>query len=278
MRAFMPEVGDVNDLIDTSTILEPDLTAAEARDLTDRIRVGWQDLAPLITVAYGRRAWIALGYETWDAYCAAEMDGARLALPPTKRREQVAELRDAGLSARAIGSALGVSHPTVLNDLRSGGQDLPPEQNGSGGAGSAPTITGRDGRTYQAVRPPAPPHRPIARPDIPFRHKDVPGAERKPLAPVPPSTTRAAPNLDDLDEVCEERYRVGTYGLEQGLINVSMRLDPDPVEWFKDRRRPSGKFHQIPQSQDIFAPSGLRQLAQHLATLADYLDQTGETL
>lgn len=43
---------------------------------------------------------------------------------------------------RAIASVTGTSHPTVIEDLKAGGQDLPP-------ADPQP-VTGRDGKTYTA--------------------------------------------------------------------------------------------------------------------------------
>lgn len=54
------------------------------------------------------------------------------------RREIVAELRADGKSTRAIAAAVGVTHPTILNDLKqSGGKSLPPEK-----------VNGEDGKTY----------------------------------------------------------------------------------------------------------------------------------
>lgn len=159
-----------------------DLTADEARELTDRIRVSWDELAPLVTVAYRRRAWVALGYESWDAYCSAEMDGARLALPVAERRERTAELRDAGMSTRAIGSALGVDPKTVRNDLASGGEYSPPEQTAANAPESPRTVTGTDGRNYPA-RPSAP---------VPKR-VDRPAPAQRVADPTPPSASEPEP-------------------------------------------------------------------------------------
>lgn len=47
---------------------------------------------------------------------------------PAQRREVVAELAGSGMSNRAIADVIGVSHPTVINDRRSGGQNLPPDK------------------------------------------------------------------------------------------------------------------------------------------------------
>ncbi len=115
------------------------LTRDEARSLTDQIRTGLTELLPLIAEAYERRAWLALEYATWDAYCDAELRGVRV--PVGHRHEAVAGLRGAGMSTRAIGSALGVSHQTVANDLASGVKSLTPEE-----------IVGTDGKRYAATR------------------------------------------------------------------------------------------------------------------------------
>lgn len=87
-----------------------------ARALTDQLRqslaVSWE----LLVEAYQRRAWAALGYGSWDAYTDAELGEARLRLPREQRREVVASMTEAGMSTRAIGSALGVADQTVRAD------------------------------------------------------------------------------------------------------------------------------------------------------------------
>jgi hypothetical protein len=102
----------------TGEVIEVALTAAEARDLTNKIR---QTLAvghELIVQAFKGSAWSVLGYSSWDAYCAEEFAGARMVrLDREQRREIVAEMRQAGMSTRAIGSAIGVAHTTVADDV-----------------------------------------------------------------------------------------------------------------------------------------------------------------
>lgn len=118
-----------------------DLSSDEARSLTDRIKAGVAELLPLVKEAFERRADRALGYESWGAYCDAELRGLRI--PIQERREAVAELRAAGMDQRAIGSALGVDHKTVSNDLRSVGEDSPTDR--------LTAMSG--GRTYERSRP-----------------------------------------------------------------------------------------------------------------------------
>jgi len=115
------------------------MSEASARSLTDEIR-------ETLTVAYDKlvdawrgRADLALGYESWDAYCAAEFTEARMLRPTHEQRlEIVATMRSEGMSTRAIASALGVGHKTVARDIKSSpvSDDTP-----------AP-VTGIDGKTY----------------------------------------------------------------------------------------------------------------------------------
>ncbi|WP_062906411.1 hypothetical protein [Mycobacterium avium] len=93
------------------------LDADQARVLTDQIKSRVDAVWELITQAYTRRAWAALGYESWDVYCIKEFGTARLRIPREERTEIVHSLRQAGLSLRAIESAAGVSRKTVIKDL-----------------------------------------------------------------------------------------------------------------------------------------------------------------
>lgn len=123
------------------------LSAADARALTDRIKVAVDATWQLVVAAYQGRAWEALGHGSWDDYCRAEFGSARLRLPREERAEQVASLRDAGLSIRAIAAATGTSVGTVHDDL-SGVQNRTPDV-------EPKAITGIDGKTYES-KPKAP--------------------------------------------------------------------------------------------------------------------------
>jgi hypothetical protein len=91
----------------------------EARRRLDRVKSGveriWDDMVAL----YRGRAWIALGYASWDALCDSELGGARIALPRQQRQEVVCDLRQSGMSTRAIASAVGFDHATVARDIAS---------------------------------------------------------------------------------------------------------------------------------------------------------------
>src|SRR5690606_33839902 len=123
-----------------------DLKAATpdaARRLTERIKESVASTWELIEEAYLTRAWAALGYESWDAYCSAEFGTSRIPLPREERREVVTSLREAGLSTRAIAAATGVPRETVRRDLSVG--DPVPKENGSP---AVPMVTGIDGKAY----------------------------------------------------------------------------------------------------------------------------------
>lgn len=120
------------------------LDIEDAKRRLDRVKSGveriWDDLVAL----YQGRAWLALGYSSWDALCDAELDGARIALPREARREVVGELRTAGMSTRAIGVAVGVDHATVVRDL----------QSPTGANAPVATITGLDGKRRSSAKNP----------------------------------------------------------------------------------------------------------------------------
>ena len=113
------------------------ITASQARELTDRIKVGVEAIWELVKQAYQARAWVALGYDSWDDYCTREFGTSRIRLPREERQEVVASMREIGMSTRAIASATGDSPRTVRRAIDSGGAFAPP----------AP-VTGTDGKTY----------------------------------------------------------------------------------------------------------------------------------
>ena len=161
------------------------LTKVRARRVTEMIKLQVIGLWQLIRDAYVGRAWVALGYESWDAYCAAEFPTSRLRLPREERSEVVNSLREAGLSIRAIEAATGVSRKTVIKDINQVVEFPPPDsdpvaEEPPGGLhedspgqtdrvsdalaqarNKTPTL-GKDGKTYQPKPRPQPeqaPHR-----------------------------------------------------------------------------------------------------------------------
>src|SRR5829696_4242796 len=118
------------------------LTAAEAERLTTRINLklgiiadSYEAVMPLIRQAIDGKAHEALGYPSIGAYAADRFGDSLTRLGVEMRRDVVRELTEAGMSTRAIAPILGVSHPTVISDQKSGGKSLPPEP-------TSETITG----------------------------------------------------------------------------------------------------------------------------------------
>lgn len=139
-----------------------DYNAIEARIAVDRIKVGVEGVWHLVIDAYRHRAWLALGYASWDDLVTREFGTCRLRLPREERQEVVASLHDAGFSLRAIAAVTGDSVTTVRRGLAGvpngtpddDEHDAPPDDEPV--ADSAPTTTGTDGKTYQRKQKAAP--------------------------------------------------------------------------------------------------------------------------
>lgn len=101
----------------------------------------WADAYPAETVLalWEARAWEMLDFRSWEALCASR-GWTKVSLPAVERRETVGELRQAGMSTRAIAAATGVSDITVRRDL--GASNVAPEP-----------VRGTDGKTYQPTQP-----------------------------------------------------------------------------------------------------------------------------
>lgn len=98
-------------------------TREEAREHCDRMRqhldAGWQ----MFIEAYQRRADVALGYPSWEAFCNNELGEIRPSLPVGMRREAVAEMTRAQMPTRAQAAVLGISQTTVVTDQRASEQN-----------------------------------------------------------------------------------------------------------------------------------------------------------
>lgn len=155
-------------------------TQEVARSRAAMIRAGIQNYLHTlahIAAAYQQRDWKALGYDSWDAYVDGEYSEHRLKLSTEHRQKAVAELRLAGMSTRAIGSALGVSKDTVARDLGTVAPETVPDR-----------ITGMDGREQPSTRPSSPTGPTDA-------HEASPGADRSGHQP-PAATGEADAQLD----------------------------------------------------------------------------------
>ena len=153
------------------------LTEAEAKKLTAEIVRSAEVVWTLVSLAYSRRAWTALGYDSWNDYCMNEFESCRLGLPREQRAGVVASLRESGLSVRAISAVTGSSVGTVHAEIASRVQNRTPEPQSDLPPG-APTestpgmtdrvqsaldrarrreseIVGTDGKSYSASKSPS---------------------------------------------------------------------------------------------------------------------------
>lgn len=210
------------------------MSPVDARTLVDQLRESVDDLRDALVRLWAGRAWLALGYETWDALCDAEF-AVRIALPREQRAELVGDLRKQGMSTRAIGSALGVSQRTAADDARE--QNCSPVGQREARAAflaheQTHTITGLDGKRYS---PPAP------RPMLP--DDDDPHLRRLQLRN---NFLRAEGRLHD----------VITFGTVPGLADA---LNGDDYERLAHVRRALNEFFD---RLDAARPKGLRVITR----------------
>lgn len=157
------------EIVDDDSGDESALDFQQAHVLTTRIRQALDYSSVLVIVAFRRRAWEAMDYPSWDAYCRGEFSTSHLQLPAADRLDAVTRMRAEGMSIRAIASATGASRGTVQNDLTkatqdSGVQNWTPglEKHMTEGTSyvpngtpePAPQVTGLDGKSYSPARPP----------------------------------------------------------------------------------------------------------------------------
>jgi transposase-like protein len=206
----------------------------QALELTKKIRQARKDLTDLVIQAFDGKAWIPLGYDSWDDYCAAEFESDYLRLPKEERIQAVTRRKQAGMSNRAIASSLGVHESTVRDDLKSNaGNPAMPEQ-----------VTTTDGRSYPAKRDnPAPKEQ---------RNKvideNVAEAESRMLdeGRIPPKIelSEQKSTLLDGDAITEEvarrdailSFRDLVFGASEKLSEITdfgLLGIPDEVEWMK---------------------------------------------
>lgn len=123
-------------------IVPDEITRQEARELTDRIRIGLDNIWADVTEAYVRGAHLALKYKSWDGYCEKEFGSSHLRLPKENRAAELSSMHARGMSQVAISVATGLDRKTIRNDLRkSQGGEIPHP------------VIGQDGKTYTRPEP-----------------------------------------------------------------------------------------------------------------------------
>jgi len=93
------------DLTVTEQFGDP-LEEAAARELTERIRNATQQVCMLLLEAHARRAWIALGYKSWERYVHSEFGISR---------SRSYQLLDQGRVTVVIQSTAGLSGPLDIH-------------------------------------------------------------------------------------------------------------------------------------------------------------------
>ncbi|MCP3425814.1 winged helix-turn-helix domain-containing protein [Rothia sp. AR01] len=146
------------------------LTEAQASRLTKEIRKGLSSTHHLIRMAWEKRAWVSLGYESWDAYCSDQFGDLMLTPPKEDRTATVAELSESGMSLRAIASATDLSKNTAARLLK--------QAEDEGLVDAREDRVGVDGKVYASPKP---------------------KQEKKASAPAPESEASEG-KLDELDE------------------------------------------------------------------------------
>jgi hypothetical protein len=104
-------------MTDVATVAS-DLTAEQARESVEQTKRGLEAAANEIVRQINGRAWISLGYQSWDEMREAEYSGAAVIVPRADRPQLSARLAAEGLSQKQISETLGVSQATVSGDLR----------------------------------------------------------------------------------------------------------------------------------------------------------------
>jgi hypothetical protein len=142
--------------VDTTTgeIVQAHMSASSARESVARARTHLEAAAEEVVRQINGKAWVPLGYESWDDMREAEYCGAAVIVPRADRPELVARLRQEGLSQQSIADTVGVGDSTVSRDLKS-----------QMGNEAAPTITNARGQerptTYAPRARDLPPESPL---------------------------------------------------------------------------------------------------------------------
>lgn len=112
-----------------------DLVREKLRSAGDHLhqaRADYEDAQELYDQAYKGRAWIPLGYESFEAMAKAEFGQARIWQSQQERDERILAFREAGWSDRGIGSLLGVGKGTIYRAGLAGAPDGAPAKRDGG--------------------------------------------------------------------------------------------------------------------------------------------------
>lgn len=88
----------------------------EVRESIETTKSHLERAAEQVVWQIENRAWLVLGYASWDEMREAEYKGAAVIVPRADRPELVMRLRAGGLSQQQVASTIGVSQGTVATD------------------------------------------------------------------------------------------------------------------------------------------------------------------
>jgi len=126
------------------------MSPSSAEQVTVQIRTVLDRAWEYIALAYKGRAFVALGYASWDDYVDARFGDVRISVPREHRTQVVNTLAGVRMSVRAIAKLLGVGVGTVHRELS---KSAVPNGTPGGGDERPPTI-GLDGKEYPSRRTP----------------------------------------------------------------------------------------------------------------------------
>jgi hypothetical protein len=220
------------------------MSEASARTSVERARTHLEAAAEEVVRQINGRAWIALGYGSWDDMREAEYRGAAVIVPRADRPELLAKLRAEGLSQRQVADTIGVSQGLVSREIRNSNFDNTEQP------ATRIDSLGRERPTTYAPRA-----------------QDVPPASdavERPANSVPSVPTR------DLGDVLEERMP----GTRADLARTSLR-----ARWSKDMASAADIDLLDPEQvraviEDTEASVAIGTL-RRLAKWADRLEQAG---
>ena len=167
----LPEIHSDSEIIDAVIVDDgAPLPKAKAEALDKKITTAvgtvgnsMEKLFALVTEAKDGKIHVALGFPSWTAYFADRVAAPMNAIG--ERKEVAAMLHDEGMSNRAIGAVLGVSHATASNDVKTvkAEREKKAAAEGKTVAAKPGKTVGKDGKEYTrkpAVKKPVPQPKP----------------------------------------------------------------------------------------------------------------------
>jgi hypothetical protein len=227
----MPVTPEPAPEVDPATVEVQYLNEDEARQLTEEIRTVGDQHWELIKRAYQGRAWLALGYETWDDYVEAQFSSNHYRVPREEQQSVVLSLRQAGMSLRAIADVAGVGKDTVRREIER-----------AAGANETPAppakVRGKDGRSHPARQAKV--------------GKDQAGGGKTAPSAAKAKVSTPKPGPAEEVQVVDQRHPTPTSGVRHALGVLAATKDFDPDEFLaNDKTAPSDLLGEIRSARRV---------------------------